>query len=265
MWNLITPAGFAWSRPGGVERLWGARSASRAARGLLKRRFGSALRFTQLTNVTLLALAALRGDSLQQAARAHRLHTQTTFRHNEKRVHRFVGNPRLPINTICDRLLGMILTLVPSGKLVPLTIVDGTDLPGGYQGLVAATPYLGRALHFAFRVYRRDSMPASQNVIECEFFSFVACRMRFYGLQPLFLLDRGYADIKHIRCFIAELHAHFVIRVSTRVYVSLRGYSGRLVQLGRTGQCEAVSSHGKKPMRLNLTVTGTRIATARTS
>ena len=105
------------------------RSVARSVRGLLKRRFGSALRFTQLTNLTLLTLAALHGCSLQPAALARRLQTRTTFCHNEKRVHRFAGNRRLPRNTIFGGLLGMILTLGPRGKLVPVTIVDETDLP----------------------------------------------------------------------------------------------------------------------------------------
>lgn len=230
------------------------RSVSRTVRGLLKRRFGSALRFTQLTNLTLLTLAALHGGSLQPAALARRLQTQTTFRHNEKRVHRFAGNPRLPIQTVSDRLLGMILMLGPRGKLVPVTIVDETDLPGGCEGIVAAIPYLGRALPFAFHIYRYDQMPASQNVIEREFFSLVACRLRFHQLQPLFILDRGYADIELIRYCTAELKAHFVIRAPNNVYVRLAGYAGRLSQLGRTGQWEAVSYHGKKPARLNLAV-----------
>jgi len=230
------------------------RSVNRTVHGLLKRRFGSALRFTQLTNLTLLTLAALHGESLQPAALARRLETKTTFHHNEKRVHRFVGNPRLPSTTIFGRLLGMILTLGPKGKLVPVTIIDETDLPGGLKGLVAAIPYLGRALPFAFRIYRYDRMPASQNVIEREFFSFVACLLRFHKLEPLFLLDRGYADVELIRYFSDELEAHFVVRVPNNVYVSLPGYAGRLAKLGRPGQWEAISYHGTKPTRLNLAV-----------
>lgn len=230
------------------------RSVSRTVRGLLKRRFGSALRFTQLTNLTLLTLAALHGESLQPAALARRLQTQTTFRHNEKRVHRFAGNPRLPIRTAFDRLLGMILILTTKGKLVPVTIVDETDLPGGCQGIVAAIPYLGRALPFAFHIYRYDQMPASQNVIEREFFSLVACLLRFHKLEPVFILDRGYADVELSRYFTEELKAHFVIRAPNNVYVRLPGYAGRLSKLGRTGQWEAISYHGKKPARLNLAV-----------
>jgi hypothetical protein len=230
------------------------RSVSRSVRELLKRRFGSALRFTQLTNLTLLTLAALHGESLQPAALARRLQTRTTFRHNEKRVHRFVGNQRLPSTIIYDRLLGMILALGPKGKLVPVTIVDETDLPGGCQGIVAAIPYLGRALPFAFRIYRYDHMPASQNVIEREFFSLVACLLRFHKLEPMFILDRGYADVELSRYFTDELKAHFVIRAPNNVYVRLPGYAGRLSKLGRTGQWEAISYHGTKPTRLNLAV-----------
>lgn len=230
------------------------RSVSRTVRGLLKRRFGSALRFTQLTNLTLLTLAALHGDSLQPATLARRLQTQTTFRHNEKRVHRFVGNPRLPRNTIFGRILGMILTLGPKGKLVPVTIVDETDLPGGCQGIVAAIPHQGRALPFAFTIFRYDRMPAGQNVIEREFFSLVACLLRFHHLEPVFILDRGYADVELIRYFTEDLQAHFVIRAPGNVYVRLPGYAGRLSGLGRSGQWEAVSYHRTKPARLNLAV-----------
>jgi hypothetical protein len=221
---------------------------------LLKRRFGSALRFTQLTNLTLLTLAALHGGSLQPAALARRLQTQTTFRHNEKRVHRFAGNRRLPRNTIFGGLLGMILTLSPRGKLVPVTIVDETDLPGGCQGIVAAIPHRGRVLPFAFTIFRHDQMPAGQKVIEREFFDLVACLLRFHQIEPVFILDRGYAGIKLIRYFTEELRTHFVIRVPNNVYVGLPGYAGRLAKLGRTGQWEAVSYHRSKPARVNLAV-----------
>jgi hypothetical protein len=221
---------------------------------LLRRRFGSALRFTQLTNLSLLTLAALHGESLQPAALARRLQTETTFRHNEKRVHRFVGNPRLPRNTIFDRMLGMILILSPKGRLVPVTIVDETDLPGGCQGIAAAIPHRGRALPFAFTIFRYDRMPAGQNVIEREFFSLVACLLRFHQLEPVFILDRGYADVELIRYFTEELRAHFVIRAPGNVYVRLPGYAGRLSGLGRPGQWEAVSYHRTKPARLNLAV-----------
>jgi IS4 transposase len=230
------------------------RSVTRTVRGLLNRRFGSALRFTQLTNLTLLTLAALHGGSLQPATLARRLQTRTTFRHNEKRVHRFAGNLRLPVHTVFERLLGMILILSPKGKLVPVTIVDETDLPGGCQGIVAAIPYLGRALPFAFRIYRYDRMPAGQNVIEREFFSLVACLLRFHKLEPVFILDRGYADVELSRYFTEELKAHFVIRVPNNIYVRLPGYAGRLAKLGRPGQWEAISYHRTKPTRLNLAV-----------
>jgi hypothetical protein len=45
-----------------------------------------------------------------------------------------------------------------------------------------------------------------------------------------------------------------VIRAPNNVYVRLPGYAGRLSKLGRTGQWEAISYHGKKPTRLNLAV-----------
>jgi hypothetical protein len=148
----------------------------------------------------------------------------------------------------------MILTLGTKGKLAPVTIVDKTDLPGGCEGVVTAIPHQGRALPFAFSIFRHDRMPASESVIEREFFSLVACLLRFHQLQPVFILDRGYADIEIIRYFTEELHAHFIIRVPGNVYARLPGYAGRLPKLGRTGQWEAVCYHGNKLTRPNLTV-----------
>jgi len=177
---------------------------------MLKRRFGSALRSTQLTNLTLLALAALHGEPLQPAALARRLQTQTTFRHNEKRVHRFVGNRRLPSTAIYDRLLGMILALGPKGKLIPLTTTDETDPHGGCEANVAAITHQGRALPFAFSIFRYDRMPASQSVIERENYRLIPCLLRFHPLQPKNIMDRGYADIQLIRYFTQELNAHHI-------------------------------------------------------
>ena len=97
-------------------------------------------------------------------------------------------------------------------------------------------------------------MRACQSVIEREFFSLVACLLRFHQLQPVFILDRGYADIALIRYFTEELHARYVIRAPGNVYVRQPGYSGRLSEFDRTGQWEAISYHGTRPTRLNLAV-----------
>ena len=203
-------------------------------RWLLKRHFGRQLLATQLKNLFLLLFTILHGKSMQIAELSRRWPVAVDFHYRQRRLLRFLANRRIVVAQLFDCLLTMILARVSSCRDHILVIIDETDLPNGYQGLVASIPFRGRALHFAFSTFRYGSIPGSQNQIENEFFSLVCDLLKLHNLTPIFLLDRGYADVKLMR-FLKQLPADYVIRVGKQVWVQLPGYNGRLGGLNQAG------------------------------
>jgi hypothetical protein len=200
---------------------------------LLGRHFGASLLPTQLTNLILLTEALLYGQRLKIACLARHLPIPPSFHHRQKRLLRFVANPRVSPQCLFVRLLDMSLALYGKQTLLPV-IVDQTDLPMGYQGLIASLPYHGRALPFAYAIFHTDGLRGSQNQIENDFFALVTNLLSLRQRRPLYLLDRGYADVKLMR-YLKQLKAHYIIRVPRRVWVQLPEYCGNLSGLNAVG------------------------------
>jgi len=218
---------------------------------LVKGHFSSALLATQLQNLILVVRAMLCAKTMQIAYLSRALPTATTFHHRQKRLLRFFANSHFQPATLFPILLTMILKLRPFTSQVPV-IVDETDLPMQIQALFASIPYRGRALAFAFATFRRSGLRGSQNQIENAFFAGVTTLLRLRGLTPVFILDRGYADVKLMRYLGQELKVHYVIRVPNNVWVAWPGYVGRLKDLMQSGQWVAVRYHRRDQELVNL-------------
>jgi len=220
-------------------------------RRLLRRHFHRQLLPTQLENLCCLVRAVLYGKSMKIAELSRRWPTQIKFHYCQRRLLRFLANRRIVVAPLFDQLLTMILARVSCCRDHILVIIDETDLPNGYQALVAAIPFLGRALHFAFATFQYGTIRGSQNQIENDFFVFVHGLMKLHGLSPIFLLDRGYADVKIMR-LLKRLSAGYVIRVSQGVWVELPGYRGRLSGLNQVGDWQNILYQQKVREPVNL-------------
>ena len=217
---------------------------------MLWRHFTSFLLASQLENLRLLTIALLYGASPRINRWSRFLPIETLFRHRQKRLLRFLANPRIEVTSLFVPLLRMVLRLVPLRKQLSV-IVDETDLPSNRQALVAAIPWQGRALHFAFTIFQRDSLRDSQNQLENSFFAFLCKLLTVHHLIPVFLLDRGYADVKLIR-YLKQLGAHYVIRACQNVYVRLPEHKGTLAGLGRAGSWTGVLYQQHEQELINL-------------
>jgi hypothetical protein len=100
-----------------------------------------------LTFAFILVLSAVRSGQgrLSLAALARALPTQGTAHAREKRLHRFLKNPRLDFRTVTGSLATILL---PPGKRFCPVILDQTK-SGSAQALLAAIPYAGRSLPLA--------------------------------------------------------------------------------------------------------------------
>ncbi len=123
-----------------------------------------------LTFAFILVLSAVRsGQGRLSLARA--LPTQGRAHAREKRLHRFLKNPRLDFRTVTGSLVAILL---PPGKRFCPLILDQTK-NGSAQAILAAVPYAGRVLPLACYIF---AYPLTEPAIKSQ-----------NQLEHIFLLD----------------------------------------------------------------------------
>jgi hypothetical protein len=141
----------------------------------------------------LLVLSAVRSGQgrLSLAALARALPTEGAAHAREKRLHRFLKNPRLDFRTVTGSLAAILLS--PGRRFCPV-ILDQTK-SGSAQALLAAVPYAGRALPlgcYTFAYPLTEPAVKSQNQLEHIFLLDMEASLP-PGLIPVWIGDRGYA------------------------------------------------------------------------
>jgi hypothetical protein len=146
-----------------------------------------------LTFAFILVLSAVRSGQgrLSLAALARALPTKGTAHAREKRLHRFLKNPRLDFRTVTGSLATILL---PPGKRFCPVILDQTK-SGSAQALLAAIPYAGRSLPLACYTFAYPlTEPAlkSQNQLEHIFLLDTEASLP-PGIIAVWIADRAYA------------------------------------------------------------------------
>src|SRR5512136_871106 len=141
----------------------------------------------------LLVLSAVRSGQgrLSLAALARALPTEGTAHAREKRLHRFLKNPRLDFRTVTGSLATM---LIPPGRRFCPVILDQTK-SGSTQALLAAVPYAGRALPlgcYTFDYPLTEPVLKSQNQLEHIFLLDTEASLP-PGVIAIWMGDRAYA------------------------------------------------------------------------
>lgn len=164
---------------------------------------------------------------LSLAALARALPTPGTAHAREKRLHRFLRNPRLDFRTMTSALATILLA--SRKRFCPL-LLDQTK-SGPAQALMAAIPYAGRALPlacYAFAYPLSEPNLGSQNQLEHLFLLDTEASLPSRVI-PVWIADRAYA-----RSLLLEQSER-----EGRLYI-LRGrkgtlitYQGRRMKLGQ--------------------------------
>jgi len=146
-----------------------------------------------LTFAFLLVLSAVRSGQgrLSLAALARALPTPGTAHAREKRLHRFLKNPRLDFRTVTGSLAALLL---PAGKRFCPVILDQTK-SGSAQAILAALPYAGRVLPLAcytFAYPLTEPAVKSQNQLEHIFLLDTEASLP-PGVMAIWIADRAYA------------------------------------------------------------------------
>jgi hypothetical protein len=212
----------------------------------VKQVFSLTVRRTRLENLHLLAYGLLQGRSccLSRIARFFPLPTEHT--HRLRRLWRFLTNPHFIPEQVYPQLIRALSPCWPAQLPMPLA-VDWTRA-GGYELLVAALPWRGRALPVWAAVCRQDwqGVGTSRNHLEHAFIAAVTSALRAVRPQMrlVWIADRGFARLSLFQ-FLASLGVDFCIRVNAHTKIAWRGRNLLLSELavkpGQTLWLEGVS------------------------
>lgn len=177
----------------------------------------------------LLVLSALRSGQgrLSLAALARALPTEGTAHAREKRLHRFLKNPRLDFRTVTDSLATILLS--PGKRFCPV-ILDQTK-SGSAQALLAAVPYAGRALPlgcYTFAYPLTEPALKSQNQLEHIFLLDMEASLP-PGLIAVWIGDRAYARSLLLQQNEEEKRP-YILRGRRETIIT---YQGRRMKLGQ--------------------------------
>ena len=213
---------------------------------------------TQQATLSHIVCSMIVCRSLCLAELARCLPSTTDFRHNLKRVWRFVSNERINDRTakevIARRLIRQLhhrLEIKPENYLE--IIIDWTTV-WPYVVLEALIPVEGRALPVLSWAALRGSLSCRQNTFEMEFLaSLRRCLPKQW--RVVIVADRGFQRTELLR-YLRGLGFSFVIRVKGDAWIKSGRFEGKLRDYPvSTGQCfklREVIYHKRKRYRLKI-------------
>ena len=183
-----------------------------------------------LTFAFILVLSAVRSGQgrLSLAALARALPTEGTAHAREKRLHRFLKNPRMDFRTVTG---GLAAILLPPGKRFCPVILDQTK-SGSAQALLAAVPYAGRALPlgcYTFAYPLTEPTLKSQNQLEHIFLLDTETSLP-PGVIAVWIADRAYARSLLLQQSEQEQRP-YIVRGRKETIITYRGRRMKLGQL----------------------------------
>jgi hypothetical protein len=158
---------------------------------------------SQLKTIVVLLAGLLKGEQAGIAAIGARMPGEATDKSKKNRVFRFVSNPRIPIESICNAIIGGLGML---GKRV-IVATDWTEI-GPLSVLTSAVVIDGRAIPIFWTVI--DTLRTRKKAVEVEHMRRLSCSL--VGIHAVHVLDRGFDNgdfLKAIGSF-----CKYVVRVS---------------------------------------------------
>ncbi len=151
------------------------------------------------------------------------LPSRTAEKHRIKRVDRFLGNKRIPL----EQLAKVLARTIIGPRKLALVALDWTDLRDGkHQALVAGIITKGRALPVFWRVVPKAKLTLNQNRIEENFVSALR-KILPRDCKVVILADRGFARVTFFQ-HLERLKFKFVVRTQTKVWVESESFKGTL-------------------------------------
>ena len=139
----------------------------------------------------------------------------------ERRLQRFISNPRIKLADCCRKLSWWVLSSLPAGKpLLLMLLVEETSLQDHLKVMVVSVAYRGKAIPLAWWCYRQDQWPLGQVDLILTLLGWVA-----QGVPPgrsvIVEADRGIGNSPKLLGAIEDLGWYYLVRVSKGVRVKL--------------------------------------------
>jgi len=198
----------------------------------VKQVFALSVRRTRLENLQLLTYGLLRGHSCSLSRIARFCPVPTAHNHRLRRLWRFLRNPGFVPEQLYPQLIRALAPRWPAQLPVPLAL-DWTSA-GGYELLVAALPWRGRAvLLWAHACQGRwQGLLTSRTHLEQAFIAAVTAALRAVRPQMrlVWIADRGFARLSLFQ-FLAQLGVDCCLRVNAKTKIAWRGQKLLLAEL----------------------------------
>ena len=139
------------------------------------------------TSLSFAIEALCLGGKLSLTSLARAAHSETTVKHNIKRIDRLLSNPRLAQEI--PQFCGALIKTVIAPNTSPLFLVDWTLVGKTHCALFASVPYEGRAVTVYFEVHPMSKY--SNREVEYAFLDTIK-RLLPKGVKPTLITDAGY-------------------------------------------------------------------------
>jgi hypothetical protein len=188
--------------------------------------YGGMIRLSVLKNIALLTHSLLtlfsgaRGGNgwLSKSALARCLPLDIGPRERERRLYRFLGNPRVTPEVMIPLHIVLACGIGLPGP-VPL-VLDQTTIRG-IETLLVGLVFSGRVLPVAFSCFTYDKIKKSRNALEHGLIlSVMACFPPV--MKPVLIMDRGYARVS-LLLHLRTAGIRYLIRAKSHVIVYLQG------------------------------------------
>lgn len=181
----------------------------------------------------------------------------------QKRLLRFLETP-FPCRCVMEQWLVYVLGCLWRSKRASqqaLILIDETDLPGGWQAIVASVGFRNRAIPIYWHVYKNAEISngtyRSHNEIIQNFCvaldKQIAQATSGKAIEPVFIFDRGFARAKYVIKFLDDRGITIVMRVPRNVGVRVNGSMRKLDDL-QEGTYSDILYHATEALPLNLYV-----------
>lgn len=196
------------------------------------------MRRSRMKTLADIAISAMDLCGVGLLALGRGMHTQTTAKHNIKRVGRFLGNAQVEGSAIAS---GLFEAFAPQQGRV-LVLADWTDVVNG-KLLVFALPCNGRSVPFYTQVVAKHA--GEGGMIRAENKALQALkRICATRSNVIVVADRGFGNQRWLRT-LREEGFHFVQRLSCVFYAETEHHIGGLKELNaRRGKSIRDWGHG---------------------
>ena len=215
---------------------------------------------TSLRNLLFVVLAVAAAKTFRINTIASRLPIVVKKeKSKQKRLLRFLETP-LPLDALMQTWCLFVCRWVwRRTQDYFYVIIDETDLPNGWEAIVASIPFRNRAIPIFWCVYEdeeiRNMTYKSHNTIIQDFCLKVnALTLSVLGgkkQKPLFVFDRGFARAQYVIDFLKGKDIAFVMRICRNVGITHQGNTKKLDDMD-TGGYSNVLYHKQHQIQLNL-------------